>query len=270
MAHPYFDVPRPTVLGHRGAAGDAPENTLLAFERGLSQGAHILESDVHLSRDGIPVLIHDPVVDRTTEASGAVGELSLAELRELDAGYRFSPDAGETFPFRGTGLRIPTLEEAFATFPRARFNLELKADRPGLVERCVELIKARAREALTLLTAEGDAIMGRIRDELQRTGVAPALGASVSDTVEVIRATLEKRPPSTDSMALQIPTEFSGRPLVTPELVAHAHAHGIAIHVWTINARAEIDALLDQGADGIVTDYPGRMVKWIAQRGGSR
>ncbi|MEE8508745.1 MAG: glycerophosphodiester phosphodiesterase [Myxococcota bacterium] len=268
MAHPYFDVPTPTVLGHRGAAGTAPENTLLSFERGLALGADIVESDVHLTRDGIPVLIHDDAVDRTTDGSGRVADFDLAALGQLDAGYRFSLDDGESFPFRGQKLRIPTLDEAFATFPRARFNLELKEDQPRLVERCLELLKAHSRESITLLTAELDPVLDRVRSQCQRTGVAPALGASVRDIVAVIRSALENRPPDTDSMALQIPTEFGGRPLVTPQLVAHAHAHGIAIHVWTINETQEIAALVGQGVDGIVTDYPGRMAGWVAERGG--
>ncbi len=269
MPHPYFDVPRPTVLGHRGAAGDAPENTLLAFERALELGAHILESDVHLTLDGVPVLIHDPVVDRTTNRSASVAELSLETLQRLDAGFHFSPDGGKSFPMRGCSLRIPTLEEAFASFPRARFNLELKADRPELVERCIELVKAHARESLTLLTAESDAIMGRIRDARQRSGVGPALGASLGDVLEVITSALERRPPNTDAMALQIPTEFGGGPLITPQLVTHAQAHGIAIHAWTINREEEMSALLDLGVDGIVTDYPGRLSKLIAERAGT-
>ena len=140
MRHPFFDVATPTVIGHRGSAGEAPENTLASFARGLATGAAILESDVHLTRDGVPVLLHDDVVDRTTDGRGPVAALSLAELRALDAGHRFSRDGGRTHPFRGRGLRVPTLAEALATFPDARFNLELKEGLPGLVEGCVALI----------------------------------------------------------------------------------------------------------------------------------
>ena len=105
---------------------------------------------MHLTRDGVPVLIHDDVVDRTTDGSGRVAELSLAELHALDAGHRFSTDGGRTHPFRGRGLRVPTLEEALAAFPDARFNLELKEGLPGLVERCLERdreVRERARAA---------------------------------------------------------------------------------------------------------------------------
>jgi glycerophosphoryl diester phosphodiesterase len=85
--HPFFDLTRPIVIGHRGAAGDCPENTLLSFDTALRQGAQILESDVHVSRDGIPVLLHDPSLERTTDGSGDAAEFDWAELRQLDAAY---------------------------------------------------------------------------------------------------------------------------------------------------------------------------------------
>ena len=116
MPHPFFGSPeqRPLILGHRGAAGATPENTLVSFECGLESGAHILESDVHLSRDGVPILLHDPEVDRTSDGSGSVADLDLAAIQALDAGYRFSPDEGESFPYRAKGLTIPTLQDLVA------------------------------------------------------------------------------------------------------------------------------------------------------------
>ena len=130
VTHPYFDLDTPIVIGHRGCAGEVPENTLASFEAALDAGAAILESDVHLTRDGVPVLIHDDAVDRVSDGSGRVGELGLAELERLDAGHRFDPDGTGRHPFRGRGLRIPSLAEALAGFPTARFNLELKEDVP--------------------------------------------------------------------------------------------------------------------------------------------
>ena len=96
---------RPLVFAHRGGAALAPENTIPAFENGLALGADGLELDVHLSRDGVPVVIHDPTVDRTTERTGAVAGMSAAELAALDAGYRFEKDGARPFRGRGTGVR---------------------------------------------------------------------------------------------------------------------------------------------------------------------
>ena len=262
-SHPYFDVPRPTVLGHRGAAGTAPENTLASFERALEVGAHILESDVHLTRDGVPVLLHDPEVDRTTEGSGRVGDLTWAEVSALDAAHGFAPE-------RGRGHRIPSVEQAFERFPDARFNLELKAPGMALPEAVLDLVERFDRSATTLLTAGEDADMACLREALAASKAEPAVGASLADILDVVQAALEGRPPKTDSMAIQIPDTFAGQPLVTAELVAHAHAHGVAVHVWTINDPAQMQALLDLGVDGLVTDHPERMVEVLATRASDR
>lgn len=268
MAHPFFDVPVPTVIGHRGCAGEAPENTLISFERALAAGAAVLETDVHLTRDGVPVLLHDDEVDRNTDGSGRVADLSLAELRALDAGHRFSPDGGRSHPFRGGDVRIPSLEEAFQCFPGARFNLELKQDVAGIVERTAGLVAACGRAELTLLTAADDALMARLRAHLDASGPDVARGACAGDCLAFVRSAVEGSAPDPRLMALQIPAEFGGRPLVTPRLVRHAHAHGVQIHVWTVNDPGQMDALLDLGVDGIVTDFPGRLAARIRARGG--
>jgi len=266
MVHPYFDVPVPIVIGHRGCAGEAPENTLAAFESGLAAGAAILESDIHLSRDGVPVLIHDDVVDRVTEGTGSVADLSLDEIQRLDAGHRFTRDGGRTFPFRGRGVRIPTFEEALRAFPGVRFNIEIKSDRPGSVEATVDLVMRNRREASTLLTAAEEPLMSRLRRHLAERDAPLAQGACTADVLAVIRSCADGSKPDTPAMALQIPDEFAGRPLITPALVEHAHRYGIQIHVWTVNETDAMASLLDLGVDGLVTDYPARMLALIAAR----
>ncbi|MEE2678978.1 MAG: glycerophosphodiester phosphodiesterase [Myxococcota bacterium] len=264
MTHPYLDLPLPLVIGHRGCAGEVPENTLLAFARGISQGAHILESDVHLTRDGVPVLIHDPQVDRITDASGAVADYDLESLQQLDAGYRFA--RGDQFPFRDQGLAIPTLAEALARFPTARFNLEFKADSPEMVKHGIDSIEAAGAAERVLLAAESGTLMQEIYRELAGRGLAPAIGASGPDVLAFLRAALDGTPPPAGPMALQVPAAFRGRPLVTPDFVAHAHRHGLQVHVWTIDEPDEMDRLLDLGVDGIITDYPALLVERIAAR----
>ncbi len=266
MGHPYFDVRAPTVVGHRGCAGEAPENTLPSFQRGLDAGAAILESDVHLTRDGVPVLIHDDEVSRVTEGSGRVAGLTLAELHKLDAGHHFSSDGGRSHPFRGRGLRIPTLREAFEAFPEARFSLELKEDLPGLVEETVDLVRELGRASRTLLTAERAPLMRRIHARLDSLGVDAARGACAEDVLAFVRSALDGTPPAGGPMALQVPAGFRERPLVTEPLVRHAHAHGVRVHVWTINEPDEMTRLLDLGVDGLVTDFPGRMRELLAAR----
>jgi glycerophosphoryl diester phosphodiesterase len=266
MRHPYFDVATPTVIGHRGSAGEAPENTLPSFARALESGAAILESDVHLTRDGVPVLIHDDVVDRTTDGGGRVADLSLAQLHALDAGHRFSSDGGSTHPFRGQGLRVPTLEAALAAFPDARFNLELKEGLPGLVERCLEVIGKAGSAPRTLLTAGDDALMDELRAEVARRRAAVALGASAREVGDFLRSAIERRSPPPGPMALQVPPEFGGGPLVTRSFVDHAHDHELVVHVWTIDEPEQMRALLALGVDGIVSDFPARLAAVIGER----
>ncbi len=266
MAHPFFDIAVPTVIGHRGCAGEVPENTLASFARGLAAGAAILESDVHLTRDGVPVLLHDHRVDRNTNGEGRVADFSLEELRRLDAGYRFTPDGGRSHPFRGRGLVIPTLLEALEAFPGARFNLELKEDLPGLVTRTLEVVAKADREDRTLLTAAEDALMLDLRTQIEASGSRVAQGACTRDVTDFIRSAQDAAAPKAGPMALQVPAAFGERPLVTPLFVEHAHAHGLVVHVWTINETDEMQALLDLGVDGLVTDHPARMAGLLEAR----
>jgi glycerophosphoryl diester phosphodiesterase len=259
VRHPFFELATPIAIGHRGSSGEAPENTLPAFARALEQGAAILETDVHATADGRVVVYHDERVDRTTDGAGAIAELSFEALRRLDAGYDFTPDEGRTYPYRGCDLRIATLAEAFEAFPEARFNIEIKRDDPALVDGVIRAVADAGREKRTLLTAGGDAAMARLRRRLAETGLAPAVGASAGDVLGFVRAALSGTAPPPEPMALQIPDDFGGRPLVTRELVDFAHAHDVQVHVWTINDPAEMARLFGLGVDGIVSDYPARL-----------
>ena len=141
--HPFFRTADPVnndrvlVMAHQGGDGLWPSNTLYAFERAVQAGVNVLELDVHASQDGALVVIHDDSVDRTTDGSGLVGDKTLAELKKLDAGYDWSPErTGETFPYRGQGITLPTLQEVFAAFPDTRVNVEIKQLEPSIVGLC--------------------------------------------------------------------------------------------------------------------------------------
>ncbi|MBE3072355.1 MAG: glycerophosphodiester phosphodiesterase, partial [Acidobacteria bacterium] len=139
----WLSSPGPLVFGHRGGRGLAPENTIAAFDRGLAEGVDGLELDVHLSRDGVPVVIHDADVARTTDAAGPVVALTASELARLDAGYRFAADAG--YPWRGRGAGVPTLGEVLARYPSTPLIVELKANSEDLARAAVqEIVKAGA------------------------------------------------------------------------------------------------------------------------------
>ena len=259
MAHPYFADPGPMLFGHRGASGELPENTLPAFERALEQGATAIETDVHLSRDGEVMVFHDDSLDRTTDATGAIAELTCEQIQALDAGHGFSADGGRTTPHRGRGFRVPRLAEAFQAFPEVSFNIEIKAEDEHLIEAVLDLIADRADR--TLVAAATDPCMARLRAALARRSFEPAMGASLGDVVGYVKAAIGQGERPTEPMALQIPPMFSGRPLVTPELISFAHEHGVHVHVWTINERAEMRRLLDLGVDGVMSDFPGTLVE---------
>src|SRR5919109_2850030 len=125
----FLDPHARPVIAHRGASARAPENSLPAFELALEAGADALELDVHATADDVAVVVHDPTLDRTTSATGAVATLPLERVRAADAGARFSPDGGRTFPWRGRGLRIPTLDEVLVAFPTTPLVIEIKTPR---------------------------------------------------------------------------------------------------------------------------------------------
>ena len=260
----YLDGPRPRLFAHRGGARIAPENTIEAFAAGLAAGADRLEMDVHATSDGHVVVLHDPTVDRTTDGTGPVREMTLAELHRLDAGARFAGDAGD-FPFRGRGVRVPTLAAVLEAFPGVPLNVEIKQDEPHIEYAVLAVLDRFDARAQVLLAAEESTIMARIR-----TAAPDVLTSfSAADVLEFVTAwhggTLDAyRPPG---IALQIPPSFGETQLVTAESVAIAHGMGLEMHVWTIDDPAEMAALLDLGVDAIMTDVPPLAASLLRERG---
>jgi len=142
--HPYFaqDEGRPLVMAHRGGGGLWPENTLYAFERAAEMGVDVIETEIHSTADNKLVFIHDETVDRTTNGTGTVNSLTLKELKEFDAGYNWTADGGRTFPFRGKGITVPTLEEVFTALPNIRINIDMKQINPSLAAPLCEMINS--------------------------------------------------------------------------------------------------------------------------------
>jgi glycerophosphoryl diester phosphodiesterase len=266
--HPYFDLPTPHLFGHRGASGEAPENTVLAFERASEAGVPYLEMDCHATRDGEIVILHDETVDRTTEGSGPVRELRFAEVERLDAGYRFSADGGRTFPYRGRGIRIPRLPSILERFPQARINLEVKSGEPGVAEEVVRVIRRGHAERRMLLASEDDGTLEAIR----KLEPGTAIGSSRGDVLAFYQALREGKLAHHEprGQALQIPPSFMGQDLVTREALDAAHGVGLYVHVWTVNERAEMVRLLERGVDGLMSDHPALLVRVAVAREADR
>lgn len=256
--------PHPRLFAHRGASLRVPENTLEAFFEGISAGADRLEMDVHGTADGHVVVFHDEDLDRTTDASGPLRLRTLAELKTLDAGYRFTDPEGRT-TFRGRGLRIPTLDEVLAALPGVPLNIEVKQDQPAIDAAVLEILdRHRARERV-LLAAFEDRIVKRLRvlapdmvTSLSADEVADFVAACWSGSMEGYL------PPG---QALQVPPDHEGIEIVTPAFVAAAHAVDMEVHVWTINEEAEMDRLLELGIDGLMSDDPALARRVFERRG---
>ena len=242
---------RPLVFAHRGGAGLAPENTIPAFDLGASLGVDGLEFDVHLSRDGVPVIIHDPTVDRTTNGTGAVADLTAAQLASLDAGYRF--EQGGEFPWRGRGGGVPALADLLARYAGVAFIIELKTGDPRLAHLVVDLVRAAGLASQVTIGSFHEGALDAVR------AYAPEIrtGADVDEIKDGMAGTLASgafRPLQFD--AFQVPEIFAGQRVVTPEFIARAHAAGVGFIVWTINDSENIRRLLDWGIDGLITDRP--------------
>lgn len=259
--------------GHRGARGLAPENTLAGFGRARTAGIDMVELDVQLSQDGEVVVVHDPTVDRTTDwagpGPGRVAALPYAELARLDAGHAFTPDGGQTFPYRGAGARIPRLEEALEAFPDLLFTIELKTAHPELVARTAAIVRRGAPGRAVLASSEHAALRA-VRREAPEL-VTSFSGREVRDFYLlscVGLAGLLFRSPASVIQAPQWSDHERGRglQLITPRLLRAAHASGRALHVWTVNEVEAMRALIALGVDGITTDRPDLLAEALGAR----
>jgi len=260
----FFAEPIPRLFAHRGASGEAPENTLVAFRRAVEMGMIYAELDVHASRDGHVVVIHDATLERTTNGHGRVRDLPLGDLQKVDAGYYFSPDNGQTFPFRAAGVQIPTLVEVLQGFPTLHFTIEIKQTDPPIADRVIAVVRSCGREEQVLLASEYDAVLARVR--ALAPGIATNFGyAEVLDFIQRA-ATNQLADYQALGQAFQIPPEFQGIPLVTSQTVAAAHAFNCEMHVWTIDDPPEMGRLLDLGVDGIMSNFPARLLDVVRRR----
>lgn len=225
-------------IAHRGASGTFPENTLSAFRAAIVAKADMCELDVQLTRDGAMVVIHDDTVERTTDGKGEVAELTLAELKQLDAGAMFKNGALK-------GERIPTLDEVFAvTAGKCGLNIELKAG--GLEHQVAQIMQAR--------NAFGDSIVSSFDWEYLK---------KIQQLHFNIRIALLTDEKPVDLMMNAVAMRaYAINPrwdMVTADLCKAAHEKNLKVYTWTVDADARMRALMECGVDGIMTNYPERL-----------
>lgn len=266
--HPFFaglPAGRAWVAAHRGGMNHWPENTLYAFEKALQAGVHMLEMDVRMTADGVPVIIHDERVDRTTDGAGRVSDFSFQEIRRLDAACgRTGAGSGERRYRLGRRHAVPCLQEVFETFPDARIILEIKESRREGAAAVGEVIGRYGREERTMVASFHTSLLRHFRKGYP--GVATSAGRR-----EVLRFWLFQgqvfhsliRP---GYVALQVPERWRGRTVVTPRFVRMALRKNLSVQVWTVNKPGDMHRLLDMGVEALITDEPGLALELTSSR----
>ncbi len=263
-SHPFLN-PFPVVCAHRGDSAYHPENTLPAFLSAAELGVDCIESDVHLTADEQCVLWHDSTVDRMSNGTGNISDYTLIELKQLDAAYSFTLPGQKGYPYRGKGITIPSLAETLEALPEMRFNLDLKGTSLRLAEKFVEVVEQfQAHERIL-----GASFHYRQLQRIRR--LAPSLVTSFSSPeartlIGLHKVGLLKHIFPFKGLTLQVPETHGSVRIVTAELIKLLHEKGISVQVWTINAKPDMQRLLDMGVDGIVTDDPRLLQKVLRER----
>ena len=245
-----LDPNRHPIIGHRGASGLAPENTIASFDLALAEGAEAFEFDIRLTADSVPVVFHDETLDRTTDRTGPISARSLADLQQIDAGARFTPD-GSRFPYRGQGVRIPTLAAVLSRYVEVPMLVELKLAEAG----------GPVRQALLAAGATGRVVVASFQpgavDQFMQPPFQP--GASRREITDLaVRSFLRLTPRDQGVVLYAVPVRYRGWiPVPTRRFVRNARILGRPVHVWTVNDVATAEALWSIGCAGMITNYPG-------------
>ena len=255
MKHPFFASARPRVFAHRGGSALAPENTMAAFDQGLALGADGLELDVHLSRDGVVVVHHDFLLDRTTNLRGPLAGRTADELARADAGWHFRREGA--YPFRGCGIGVPTLAEVLRRHREVPVIIELKGRSLALAQAVVAVVRA-ADAVERVCVGSFDRVSLRAVRTLEPAIATGAARAEV--TGALVRLWCRRSLAPVPYAGFQIP-ERSGRlRVVTPRLVEAARQAGLGVQVWTVDTPDVAQRLLAHGVQALISDRPDLIV----------
>ncbi|MCP3941400.1 MAG: glycerophosphodiester phosphodiesterase [Desulfobacteraceae bacterium] len=256
----FLDCPCPQILAHRGDSGNYPESTEPAFTSALEKGTDILELDVHLSFDDEIIVSHDADTSVVTGDTRKIEDMTLEQIKELDAGYTFTLDE-QTYPYRGIGLKILTLQEIIDYYPDVRISIELKDNSKLLAQKTWELIQLNKIEDIVLVASQHTKAMNEYRslsnhatltggtiEEISRASIAWAFGFgwTINPEYDVVH----------------LPAK-----IITQPFVNFFQSRGITVHPWTVNQTSKMHSLLDDEVDGIIGDYPERIYQVYEERG---
>ncbi len=258
----------PLVIAHQGGEELRPSNTMSAFAHAVELGVDVLEMDIHATSDAVIVVMHDDTVDRTTDGTGTIKEMTFAEIRELDAGYYWTNDDGQTYPYRGQGIQVPALVELFQAYPDMLMNIEIKQAEPSIVLPFCQLLRQYNMTDKVLVPSFHEETVLEMRAECPE--VRTSLARNEIQTFWILNSLGLGATFSAPDAAIQVP-ERSTLPVlgevqvVTPRFVRAANAHGVAVHVWTINETADMQRLLEIGVNGLITDRPDRLLNLLGR-----
>jgi glycerophosphoryl diester phosphodiesterase len=263
---PFFKNNRPLVFAHQGGELLTPSNTIAAFTKAADMGVDILDTDLHITKDGYLVAIHDPTVDRTTNGHGKISEMTLSEIQRLDAGFHFK-DLNGNYSYRGKGAYIPTAEELFQKFGDFRWSMEIKDDNPPgrykeMARKLWALIQKYHMEDKIIISSFDQTILSTFNQYAKGRVAVSAGRQEVTKFVIFHKFFLrDLYQPQTD--AFQIPTDNSGFDLTDQKLIDGAHRRGMNVIYWTIDDPKTMKKLIDSGADGIQTNRPDLLINLL-------
>ena len=246
-----FPATRAVAIAHRGGSKLRPENTMEAFDHAVALGVDALECDVHLSADGVPAVIHDATLERTTDAAGQVAAWSMADLATVDAGARFGEAEGH--PFRGRGLGVPRLADVLDRHPDVPVIVEIKGDNPQAVPAILEVLRKSRRPDRYLVGGFSQHVLDAVRT------LAPQYptGASREEVLAAIRRAYFRLPPRRSGFSVfQVPFHHQGKQIFRAPFVRTVTRAGLGVQAWIIDDEAEMRRLMSWGVTGLISDRP--------------
>ena len=235
-SHPYLDWPYFHAFAHRGGVGFAPENTMSAFQDAVDLGYVFLETDVHLTADGVVVAFHDEDLSRTCGVNVRIEDLTWSELQDI----------------RVNGAHnIPLLEEILSTWPSVRVNIDCKSD--AVVEPLIGLLRRKGVLERICIGSFSDKRLSQVRASLGED-VCTSLGPRGVARLLAATTSHDRLASGLTAHVAQVPVKQGLLPLVTKRFVETAHRIGMLVHVWTIDDPQEMSRLIDLGVDGIMSD----------------
>lgn len=256
------------IVAHRGGRGLAPEGTMAAFDQSFALGVDIFEYDIHQTADGHLVVSHDPTVDRMTDGEGLINEMTLAEVQSLDAGYSFKDEDGN-YSYRDQGVYIPTLVEVFESYPKMRQLIEIKdTNKEELYEEIIEKLWALIKD----YEMQNQVIIGSFDHEINEAFEEVSEGkVPIGAGEQAVRSFANMHVPYLNGLAktkvdsFQLSVEEEGHNLASKNIIASAKKRNMSIFYWTINDEKEMKELILKDVDGLITDYPDRLIKVLKE-----